>query len=97
MKTSQVSSVPEKARATSCEAVSHGSDGASAPLAAATHPITTESRISRRRPNRSADAISTRASTPPSRTALPETPWAASLALNCSAAKAMDWLKRVLR
>src|SRR5206468_1420064 len=72
-------SAPEKARATSGETASHDNDGTSAPSAPATQPPTMLTRIMRRRPRRSAAAMSKRASTPPARTTLPAKPWLASL------------------
>ena len=84
-------------RAIACDAVSHGRDGASAPVAATIGAATDSPMMSRRRPRRSAIPPMTSASSTPHRTIASETPWARSLEPNSSAANAIVCVRSVFR
>ena len=84
-------------RATSCDPASHGSDGASAPVAAVIVPIVKRPSSTGRRPTRSARATRRKASIPPSRTVKPVAPCAVPPESNSSAANVSVWPSSVLR
>ena len=63
----------------------------------AAQPATAEKMSIRRRPRRSASAMTASEKTTPMRTAARAPPWARSSAPNSSAAKVMVWVMRVPR
>ncbi len=84
-------------RAIACDAVSHGSEGANAPVAATIGAATDSPMMSRRRPRRSAIPPMTSASSTPQRTSASETPCERSVEPNSSAANAIVCVRSVLR